>query len=381
MRLLHVIPDLDLRRGGPSVSVLGLAKSLAQSGNEVSIVTSGGDSGRHRDCAADAVMVVFLERSVGVLCELWSCIRSFSLGSQSDSIVIIHSLWNLWTTVSAAACRFHDMPYIIVPHGMLSDDALRRSGLKKRIYYFLIDRKTVSSAFAVRFLTDLEREKSLQGWVEFGRSFIVSNGVDQLTREKPIDIGDLAAIVGRRFFVFLGRIHEIKNIELQVHALVELRREFPDVKLVIIGPDAGHLSKLMDTISCIGMEEAVVFVGAVNDARRFDLLARSVALVQTSFHEAHSMSVNEALACSVPVIITKGVNYDAVAQVGAGLVVESDPMAVVRAMKFLLNDPVARERMGQNGRAYARTMLDWDAIARDFAHECSLAVREARHRH
>jgi glycosyltransferase involved in cell wall biosynthesis len=372
VKVIHVVPELDPCRGGPSVSIIGLALGLESVGCAVTIL-----AGRLRrdgspiELNGRCTQFIQCGRAPIGFIRMWAEIRSIRFSCTGAVIVVIHSVWNLWSTIAAAACRLYSLPYIIVPHGMLTDDALKRRAIKKRIYHYLVDRSTVGSAWFVRFLTAVEKEKSSKGWVPVGRSVILPNGVDVDEVSQRSVSPDDALESSEPYFMFLGRVHEIKNIELQVRALAIVRLLHPSVKLLIVGPDAGQLSRIKALACKMGVADMLVIVGAVNDARRFTILSKAVALLQTSFHEAHSMSVNEALACGVPVIITQGVHYEDVRRFNAGIIIEGSQESLADAMVRLLTEPCLARRMGENGRSYAAKNLDWRQIAAGFLACCN----------
>jgi glycosyltransferase involved in cell wall biosynthesis len=164
---------------------------------------------------------------------------------------------------------------------------------------------------------------------------------------------------------FMGRLHQIKNLGLQLEVLRILVPEFPTLRWALIGPDDGELDALLTAARKYAIQDHVVWLGPIFSDQRFLALAASDLLLQTSFHEAHSMSVNEALALGVPVVVTESVNSPEVGQVGAGFVVPSDAATVADHVAKILADQELGREMGHRGREYARAKLSWDRIASD----------------
>jgi hypothetical protein len=71
-------------------------------------------------------------------------------------IVNLHGLWNPVTTASAAACRKTNMPYVVSPLGMLRDAAVGKKSIKKKLYYHLLDWRTIAGAAAFSFFTEAD---------------------------------------------------------------------------------------------------------------------------------------------------------------------------------------------------------------------------------
>jgi glycosyltransferase involved in cell wall biosynthesis len=85
------------------------------------------------------------------------------------------------------------------------------------------------------------------------------------------------------------------------------------------------------------------------------LLASCALLVQPSYRENFGMSVAEAMAQGVPVIVSDRVNIcDDIHEVDAGIVVPREIDALSQAIVELLADPKRRATMGERGRKLVR---------------------------
>jgi glycosyltransferase involved in cell wall biosynthesis len=83
-----------------------------------------------------------------------------------------------------------------------------------------------------------------------------------------------------------------------------------------------------------------------------------------SYSENFGISVVEAMACGVPVLISDRVNiWREVVADGAGRAAPCDAEAVARQITEMLAEPAALERMGAAGRAAVAARYDWATIA------------------
>jgi glycosyltransferase involved in cell wall biosynthesis len=220
---------------------------------------------------------------------------------------------------------------------------------------------------AVRFLNEAERAMSLLTYIRLGQSFVLPNGVDLPTSTLDRRKGRLMwpQFGEGPVMTFMGRLHQIKNLGLQLEVLRLLLPKFPTLRWVLIGPDDGELDALLTAARRHGIQDHVVWLGPIFSSDRFLALAGSDLLLQTSVHETHSMSVNEALAVGVPVVATESVNFPEVGQVGAGFVVPPDATVVADHVAKILADQELGREMGCRGREYARTKLSWGGIAKN----------------
>ena len=75
------------------------------------------------------------------------------------------------------------------------------------------------------------------------------------------------------------------------------------------------------------------------------------------------MSVLEAMACGLPVIITRQCNFMEVSTRGAGEVIEPNVSQLVESLMDLLFKPQDCKKMGELGRKLVEEKFTWDKIA------------------
>jgi glycosyltransferase involved in cell wall biosynthesis len=285
-------------------------------------------------------------------------------------LVHLHSLWNPVISVAAFACREAGVPYLLSPRGMLQAGALGRKKVLKRIYYRLLERRTLAGARALHFFTEAEARDSKHLLNNNISSFVVPSGVET----------DLATAVqrgrfrkaypflqGKRIMLFLGRLHWSKGLELQAQALGHLVKRFPDLVWVLVGPDGGDWARLLGQVCHTSGERHIFWTGSLPRQQCLEALADADVFLLTSRHEAHSMAMNEALAIGVPLVITDTVGFDEVKQWGAGYVVPWDPLRLATAVSGVLEHPEQAHKMREAGRRLAADRLAWPKVAEAMA--------------
>jgi D-inositol-3-phosphate glycosyltransferase len=114
------------------------------------------------------------------------------------------------------------------------------------------------------------------------------------------------------------------------------------------------------------LEDRVELLGAVDESRKCALLRQALFLCMPSRYEGWGIAAVEAQAAGKAVLGTRisGLR-DAVREGETGLLVEAgQPEALAGGMRQLLDQPELRQRLGRQGREWARR-FDWDQIARD----------------
>jgi glycosyltransferase involved in cell wall biosynthesis len=369
MRILHVIRDLDIASGGPGVVAPNMAASVARRGHEVQIFTtvSADRTGPPVPSEHGGALIRSFRRSwpadfgasYTLAKALLSEVRSFD-------VLHIHSLYLFHSTVASAVARHHQIPYVVRPHGTLHPAQRSVRQIRKAVFHRLIEDRNLAGAGAVHYTSAIEQGYAetagvtAPGWViplavaAHGRSATTSNAFFE---RFPL-------LQDRLLIVFLGRLASKKRPDLVVEAFARVKASVPTAHLVIAGPDDGLLTRLRAQVQAYGLDHAVTFPGLVRDSVKSDLLAAAKAFVLPSNWENFGVSVAEAMAASVPVVITAGVDISTeVEEAAAGFVVTQDPDAIAdRLVAILTNDELQRG-MGQRGRALAEEKFNWDAVA------------------
>jgi glycosyltransferase involved in cell wall biosynthesis len=367
MRVLHVIPSLLPKSGGPSRTVPELCRALVASGTQVTLFsTHVPGNGLTIDPKQESYEVVLFPAADGSVAGARQMHRAITVRSTEFDLIHIHSLWNFTVTLSAAAARQAGVPYVLAPRGMLSDACLRQSRYSlKRAYARAYDHRTVEGARRLHFLNADEQKASQNNWFRYPAHFLARNGVD--LNMEGIRPGTFRArfpeLEGHRIMLFLGRLHAIKGLDLQLQALDRLVSKYSDLVWVLVGPDDGEWQRLQTLIESAGLEGNVKWIGPLMGNERFSALVDADVLVQTSLYECQSMTVNEALAIGVPLVVTDSINYGEVQSGGAGYVVSRDSTELANAIDAILAAPDLGDSMRSAGRKFAAAELSWSKIA------------------
>lgn len=102
-------------------------------------------------------------------------------------------------------------------------------------------------------------------------------------------------------FIFVGRIVKDKGIQELVDAFLELNKDFPDTRLILVGRHEANLDPLPeDTLSKIQSNSSIEWVGFQSDVRPW--IAASDVLVLPSYREGFPNVILQACALGTPCI-------------------------------------------------------------------------------
>ena len=174
---------------------------------------------------------------------------------------------------------------------------------------------------------------------------------------------DVRAVPGRLMVTSSSDV-PMKGLVPLLEAVARLRSSRA-VELVVVGrpQKGGRVDRALDRLA---LRPAVRFVSGITDDELARCYGEAEVAVVPSLYEGFSLPAVEAMACGVPVVTTTGGALpEVVGRDGetAVLVPPDDPGALAAAIAGLLDDPLARARLGAAGRARVLRRFTWRVTA------------------
>ena len=167
----------------------------------------------------------------------------------------------------------------------------------------------------------------------------------------------------------VGAVVRRKGYDLLVEALASLR-DLP-WRLTIAGDrtrSAAAVTALDAAVQRHGLADRIDLAGAVDEARLAALYARADLFVLPSRFEGYGMAFAEAIAHGLPVIGTPaGAIPDTVPHGAGRLVPPDDAAALADALRHLIANDAAREKLAVAARAAVARLPTWRQSAQEFA--------------
>ncbi len=182
---------------------------------------------------------------------------------------------------------------------------------------------------------------------------VIENGIEWERYQTQTDKRALRAQLGldahKKYVACVARFHPIKDHTSLLHGFAQLAKQRSDVDLLLIG-DGPRREELQTLVQHLGIQQRVQFLGVRSDVA--DLLQAANVFTLTSLCEAASLTLLEAMAAGLPVVVTDvGGNPEIVRQEKEGLLVpRQDAAAIGNALSRILSDTVLANNMGQAGR-------------------------------
>ncbi len=190
------------------------------------------------------------------------------------------------------------------------------------------------------------------------RSLVMSFSASPVPTSHPSRTRDRLGIAGDAPLVaVVARLHPQKDLAMFLHAFARLLDSVPTARAVVAG-DGPQRDELVGLAATLGLDDAVRFVGAIDDVG--DLLAAADVVAISSRWEAGPIVAVEAMQLGTPVVMTDtGAVADIAGRVGAALTVApGDTDAFSSALAALLTDADRRADVAARARTVAATEFD-----------------------
>lgn len=403
MKVLHVLPSLSARIGGPAISVVESALALRACGVESTIfatdMAEAVSAKRHRrvmpadlPAGADQLDVrLFAARWPYRLAFAPLMQRALDEAAPRYDVVHIHMLFMYPQFAAYRAARRYGVPYIVSPCGALDPHLRTRSRVAKALTDRAWQRDMLDGAAALHFKTSEEAALAADLGLR-APAIVVPNGVrcDAFDALPSGDAFRARYLDGHEGPVVLnlGRLSHKKGLDVLVRAFAIVAASRADAMLVLAGPDDEGLTPQLRALARqLGIGARVRFAGMLRGAEKLAALAAAGVWALPSHTENFGVAVVEAMAAGLPVVISPQVNIAReIAAADAGIVCERAPEAFAAHIIALLDDASRCASLGERARAFARRYDWWDVapqLARMYegvvAHTDAEAAKEVAH--
>lgn len=167
---------------------------------------------------------------------------------------------------------------------------------------------------------------------------------------------------GKFVFLTVGRLVPVKNIGMQIEAMAEVIKKYPNAGLWIIG-DGIEKEKLkaksyLPTGQAGKLQANIKLLGWQNDLEKF--YNQADAFLLTSHSEGWGLAVVEAASYGLPIIMTDvGCAGEVIKDGESGIVIPiSEQRKLEEAMIKLIEDGNFRKKLGEGARGAVKKLLN-----------------------
>jgi D-inositol-3-phosphate glycosyltransferase len=400
MLSVHACPMAKLGgrdSGGMNVYIRELARDLARRGIEVDVYTRQRehDHPKIQEIAPGARVIHIESGPVTYLpkMEVYDRLSEFTAGV--DAYVaeeglrydVIHAHYWLSAEVARALAPKWGVPRIQMFHtlGLVKREVMDEDVDAESDVRIAIERRAVQESAAVVAASEIEASELEELYAAPPSKLrIIPCGVDPEVFH-PIRQADARRTLGRdeceQLILFVGRIEQIKGIDVLLKAIGILFRTYPELRgeicLLVVGgaldaedteAETDKIVELRRLVHEHRLEDTVDFVGS-QDQPRLALYYNAADLCAVpSLTESFGLVALESMACGTPVVGTRVGGLQTVIEndVSGILVPAGDDAALAEAIARVLLDPALRLRLAAGARERAKA-FSWHRVGEAIA--------------
>lgn len=363
IRITNIVENLDERYGGPAKSIPYACKYLERDGIRTSICSVIMYPDEANDVVAENGLTWWRFPYVGIPKIRYSTglrnkIRDEVASARASGAVPIlhqHTLWNYTSYCAFAASRSTATPLVVSARGALYDWSLAQTRIPKKIAWLVFQERALQGCSCVH-VTEPGEHDAVRRLGITAPIALIPNGV-------PVEnVNEVAAAearrtlglpAGKRYALFLSRLHKKKGIDLLIRAWSKLATEIPGWTLLIAGPceDTQYKRYLKDLAGPLVESGEVRFLGMLRAGHRDAALSLSELFVLPSHTENFGIAIAEAMAHRTAVLTTTGTPWREIRDSEAGWWIELTDTNLVASLRIALSSrPEDLARLGRNGR-------------------------------
>jgi len=374
MKVLHVIPAVSPKYGGPSQAVITMCKALLAHGVEVQIVSTDAEPRGRMPLELETLTMYqgvpatfFAVQGKGSFTFSAQLARWLNENVSEFDVVHIHGVFSQACLAAAKACRRRGIPYLVRPLGHIEPWGLAQKPLRKKLFLKLGGARMLNHAAAVHYVSASERQLS-EAALRLNHGVVIPLGIDFEPDLKTAAREQNRARPGvpRPYVLVLSRLQPTKGIDVLLEAFLDARTDerLAAWQLWIAGAGSpAYEAALKRTVTELNAGGAVRLTGWLEGEAKAEALAGASLLALPSHHESFGLCVIEAMALGVPVLISPQVGVaDEVSAAGAGWISEVEAKSLAQTLTAALSDRDELGRRGAAGRALARK-FDWHHVA------------------
>ena len=336
IKILSIIDSLSLKDGGPSHSLIDMALANKANGIQHDILYIGP---KEKISINKEIKIISLKDSkfkygFSIKLILWLLNHK-----NSYTLFIIHGILQFITLISRIIIP---NKYLVFTHGMLDPyfGKEKFKTIKKKIYWNLFERKNLLKAKYVLL-------NSAKEFTQLNKTFVNTKGIKYKLVNyglfpRKIDFNKCEKkfnkkfkfINGKRFILFIGRIHPKKGCFLMVKAFAKIKN-INNFKLLIAG-DANNLyaKQIKKFIIRKKLQNKIYFLNFLKGEMKWGAIRKAKYTILPSHGDNFGVSIVESLFAGTPVICSNKVGIsDIIKQNNAGIIISDNINSIKLGME------------------------------------------------
>lgn len=324
MKLLQVTSALETSFGGPPNVVINSHRHLMKQGIDSRLLVVGQrnetfhQNQNTKDLTGENIHL-FASRKSGLHGKILKIkeIKKFYRLVRDSDCVLTHQLYNFQNLYLVIITKMLNKPYIVMPHGTLTNYQKNQHRIRKFIVDNLFFKKVITNCDAIAVATNSEKNQ-LDENVKLKASNI-GIGIERV----EIDRNEIA-LPSIFQFIYIGRLAEVKRVDLTIKAFAKFLMHYPDSFLRIVGDGDHNLVRSLKTlVTDLGINDNIDFTGWIEKDYKHVLFNQSDFVVLNSEKENFAVGIAEGQAFGLPALVTRYVAFSEIVEFyKSGVIVE-----------------------------------------------------------
>lgn len=364
MKLLFIRGTVDPRNGGPVAALQHLTGALQSLGHVCEVVTM--DAPFSPGIESFPCLVHAMGPSLGRYSYNSRLIPWIIRNARNYDVVIVSGIWRFISFAVWFASKVTKFPYYVIVHGAL-DPWFKRTfplkHVKKWLYWQLIESQVLKDARAALFTSAEERQLAEQTFnLDRINSVVVNYGTGGPSgdpdKQRDLFLATYPALQGKRIILFLSRLYPNKGCDMLIEAFARFAYDKTNLHLVMAGPDQANWQVTLEQMASLaGISGRVTWTGMLTGDLKWGAFRSAEVFILPSHAESFGIVVAEAMACSLPVLITDKVNiWREIKDDHAGIIETDTVDGVVRLLEkwFALSSDERQEMRANSQDCFLR---------------------------
>lgn len=282
--------------------------------------------------------------------------------------VIVCGFTDMTTQLAYISCKINHIPIILWSE--LSGVYL----FKYHTLYNSVIRFFVKNSDALLVPSTQSKEYHIKMGAFSDKIFISPNTNDEQRyinkikkyKENSSLIREELSVTTTKNIIFVGRFIKRKGVDYLIKAFIDINAHMDDLGLILVG-DGPEKENLQALCKDSGVKD-VYFTGFVSEEEKIKYYSISNLFVLPSLWDIHPLVLPEAMACSLPIISTKGVAsaHDIITDGENGYIINTEDVEQLSSAirkSFLLNDIIS---MGEKSLQVLKERCSLDVAVEGF---------------
>ncbi|GAB3545442.1 glycosyltransferase [Spirosoma fluminis] len=378
MKILFLVESMSSRSGGPTNEIARITDLLTS--NPCLEITVACLRNESDNVLLNEKVNYYYFNVTNLLLNFFRVVKELHLLIKESDVIFSTGIWGPVDGLALRLAWITGKPVYLRICGMLEPYIVKRNVLKKWFGFNAYLKSNLNKATGVIVNSEDEAQHVKLYVNEEAKIRVIPNGVEiQATLyNKVLAKQHLGLSLSMPTLLYLGRIHPKKGLHLLLEAILHLPNNKRNFILVVAGEfsDNNYKTKIENIIYNNQLQTIVKFSGLVTGHDKDKHFAAADMFILPSQSEGLPNAALEAMACGLPVILTKECNMSELANYGAGIIINLSIEDIVDSIEWFLLNHTNLLEMSNNAKQYILDKFNPDASRKLYMNIISSHIKD-----